>query len=166
MTQARDLADIIAGANTLPSASMPSGTIIQTIQNTSTAQFRPTSGGGSWQDSGYNITITPTNASNKILISFSSWGIMRGPIVTGIKLERGSTEVWSGDGFSNDGTNWQTVNYGFSYLDSPATTSATTYTIYMWAGTLTIAQEMRMAYNGGTTGNDPKAVLIAQEIAG
>lgn len=151
----------------IDSSGLPSGSIIQTVQSTSTTEFSPNSGGNSWQDTGYNISITPTSTSNKVLISFTSLGIVRGANVTGVMLQRGSTEIWSGDAYSNDATYWQMANYGFSYLDSPATTSATTYTVYMWAGTLTASEEMRMTYqSGGTTGDAAKAVLIAQEIVG
>lgn len=150
----------------IDSSGLPSGSVIQTVQSTSTTVFSPNSGGNTWQDAGFNISITPTSTSNKILVTFSASGIIRGANVTGIMLHRGSTEVFSNDGYSSDPSYWQTANYGFSYLDSPATTSATTYTIYMWAGTLTSTQEMRLLYGGGTTGNSPKAVLIAQEIVG
>ena len=64
MSRARDLADVISGANTLPSAAMPSGSIIQTVQSTSSTEFSPDSGGNSWQDTGYNISITPTSTKN------------------------------------------------------------------------------------------------------
>ena len=151
----------------IDSSGLPSGSIIQTVQSTSTTEFSPDSGGGSWQDAGYNITITPTSTSNKVLISFTSLGIIRGPNTTGVMLHRGSTEIWSGDGYSNNTAEWQMANYGFSYLDSPATTSATTYTVYMWGDTITSIEQMRMTYQSGTTtGNAAQAVLIAQEIVG
>ena len=151
----------------IDSSGLPSGSIIQTIQNKSGDQFAPTSGAATWQDSGYTVTITPTSANNKVLVSLVCFGIVRNPGVVGIKLLRGTTEIWETDGYSSDATYWQTTNFSFTFLDLPATTSATTYKVQMYSGNLTSAlQQTRINYHSGTSGFDPQALMIAQEIVG
>lgn len=146
---------------------LPSGSVLQVVQNESGNQFAPSSGAATWQDSGYTVTITPKSTSNKILVSLVCHGIIRNSGVIGIKLLRGTTEIWETDGYSSDANDWQHTNFSFTYLDSPATTSATTYKVQMYSGNITSSLlETRMNYHSGTSGFDPHAQMIAQEIAG
>ena len=109
--------------------------VVQTFKTDSTSQ----SGNSSttfYDISGMSVTITPSSSSNKVLVMWtaqlaSSGASGRGNI---IRLLRGSTEIGSGTGGSS--TNGQvyhrTVQYNpetknMMYLDSPNTTSATTY---------------------------------------
>ena len=89
--------------------------------------------------SGFNCTITPTSSSSKIMIVVGIGGIHQeaGSIIG--KVLRGSTDVGIGDadgnrprcGFRMYGSAVYNGNhcgsYQFTFLDSPATTSATTY---------------------------------------
>ena len=145
---------------------LPSGSVLQVVQNKSGAEFAPASGGATWQDSGFTVTITPKSTSNKILVSLVCHGIIRNSAVIGVKLLRGTTEIWETDGYSNDADEWQHTNFGFTYLDSPATTSAITYKVQMYASSLGASKQARMNYHSGTSGFDPHAQMIAQEIAG
>ena len=109
--------------------------VVQTFKTDSTSQ----SGNSSttfYDISGMSVSITPSSSSNKVLVMWtaqlaSSGASGRGNI---IRLLRGSTEIGSGTGGSS--TNGQvyhrTVQYNpetknMMYLDSPNTTSATTY---------------------------------------
>ena len=109
--------------------------VVQTYKTDSTSQ----SGNSStvfYDISGMSASITPSSSSNKVLVMWtaqvaSSGASSRGNI---IRLLRGSTEIGSGTGGSS--TNGQvyhrTVQYNpetknMMYLDSPNTTSATTY---------------------------------------
>jgi hypothetical protein len=94
-----------------------------------------------YTDSGLSLAITPTSATSKVLVLISQ------PAVTGrdtvqcgaaIRLLRGSTAVYSPtganfhEGFQLQGSGntsygYLGVLYSISYLDSPATTSSTTY---------------------------------------
>lgn len=83
---------------------------------------------------GLSITITPKSASNKILVfanvsfgaSADQWGQA--------KVLRGTTDIFKLASSRFADTNWVLTSAG-SYLDSPATTAATTYKI-QWANGL------------------------------
>jgi len=87
-----------------------------------------------YADTGLTATITPTSASNKVLVYVFQNGVAKtasnANSAVGIRLMRGATEIlvfssFSGLTSSAVGNNVGTVGCG--YLDSPATTSATTY---------------------------------------
>ena len=107
----------------------------QTFKTDSTSQ----SGNSSttfYDISGMSVSITPSSSSNKVLVMWTAQVASSGASGRGniIRLLRGSTEIGSGTGGSS--TNGQvyhrTVQYNpetknMMYLDSPNTTSATTY---------------------------------------
>jgi hypothetical protein len=83
-------------------------------------------------NTGLSATITPTSASNKILciVSHTATGKESNDTWVRMTFLRGSTTIMTP--ISSGGRNGSTArnNFGsvtFSYLDSPATTSATTY---------------------------------------
>ena len=84
-------------------------------------------------DTGLTATITPATSGSRILIMVTHADSYRTGTASGLVLNimRGGVEVWH-NGASGDETNYavaDTVIFSteFSYLDSPATTSATTY---------------------------------------
>jgi hypothetical protein len=96
---------------------------------------------------GLTVSITPTSASNKILIIAQiSHGIGEASPFGHFKLNGGNSSVYVGDAASNriravfggfsafDGEN-MLLSSGIVFLDSPATTSATTYAVQVRAGT-------------------------------
>lgn len=110
------------------------GKILQVVQGTTTTSTTSTS--STYIDSTLTASITPALASSKVLVIVSLLGIFTAANNTGIspKLVRGATDLVdyfampqipeNGSGHASDGFNWN-----ISYLDSPATTSATTYKI-------------------------------------
>ena len=112
----------------ITSALMPTGSVIQVVQSTSTTTYS-IAVADTFEDTGYSVTITPNSSSNKILITFSAFGILLNSSHIGVQLLRGSTVIALNEGLSTDPSYWHTPNYGFSFLDSPSTTSATTYKI-------------------------------------
>jgi len=112
------------------------GKVLQVVSNTYSTQFTTTS--SSYVDSGLSATITPTASTSKILVLMTNnFGVTR----TGddsyfaFQVLRGSTTIFQGN--ANEGTAesgstptrqyWTTDTA--TYLDSPATTSATTYKV-------------------------------------
>jgi hypothetical protein len=103
-----------------------------------------------YTDSGLTATITPTSATSKILVIYNqSLFTTRATIQTSgsIRLLRGSTAIQTlGEihAINVGGASSITMNSGSgsSYLDSPATTSATTYKTQINVNTL--------ANNGGS----------------
>jgi hypothetical protein len=101
----------------------------------------------SWNDSGLSVSITPTSASNKILVFASAKvSVNRNSTLArgGVRLVRDSTAIVTHDsprGYGmvagGNGGN-QLSSYGthaINYLDSPNTTSAVTYKIQGFAET-------------------------------
>ena len=90
-----------------------------------------------YQDTGLTATITPTLATSKILVLISQAITVSGGTVSGgaVKIVRGATDIYTVAGTNNQAflageTAANSYNGGssaFNYLDSPATTSATTY---------------------------------------
>lgn len=113
-------------------------TVVQVIQTVTSTPFSTTS--TSLTDiTGLSATITPLSTSNKILVQVIMTGGSTDTvgIQTNFQLVRGSTSIATGSSggtyngttaFSNRSTGTQnTYTTGVIFLDSPATTSATTY---------------------------------------
>jgi hypothetical protein len=163
LNQSINLASNVTG--TLPVAnggtgatSFAPGKVLQTLQMTEGTQASSTS--TSFVDTSLTLAITPSATSSKILVFASFTG---GNNTSGAggryTIERGSTDLSGGNGFNNNNDNcsgYHHNNVMMSYLDSPSTTSATTYTVQMKAdssGSVFINT------------NSTLGVLILQEIA-
>jgi len=124
----------------IPVAGVPTGGgggIIQIKQAVKSDVQTTTASYGSWVDiTDLSVSITPTSSSSKILINYSLM-CSANNVIVGIKLLRGSTAIGEGSGtpstthykaslFSWTGGNNLATMAKF-VLDSPATTSATTY---------------------------------------
>ena len=121
------------------------GGIIQVVQTVKTDVFTTTSvvsSGGYVDITGLAITITPQSASNKILCRAIIYNSVASNNVIFFRMLRGSTFINQPSGTSSSGASYNA--HAFSYydatyqdstaielLDSPATTSATTYKIQM-----------------------------------
>ena len=121
------------------------GGIIQVVQTVKTDVFTTTSvvsSGGYVDITGLAVTITPQSASNKILCRAIIYNSVASNNVNFFRMLRGSTFINQPSGTSSSGASYNA--HAFSYydatyqdstvielLDSPATTSATTYKIQM-----------------------------------
>ena len=123
---------------TIPRANMPTGSVLQASSVTKTDTF--TTASVSWVDiTGLSVSITPTSATSKILI-FASLQISNATAGQGtyFRFMRNSTVINIGDAI---GSRAQATNMSQEtsaqgrfitpmnsiFLDSPATTSSTTY---------------------------------------
>lgn len=124
-------ADLASGAIT--AAAMPAGSVLQVVQGTSTASFSTSS--TSYVTTGVSASITPSSSSNKILVFVNGGGLdtwQSSDNTVYAALYRGASSLGFTDVF---GYSSRTIApLSFSYLDSPATTSSTTYTIYLKSG--------------------------------
>lgn len=120
--------------NNLPAAVGGSGKVLQVVQVVKSDTFS-TASTTLVDITGMSATITPVSAANKILVLVDMKFNSGGNTATA-SLLRGSTEIYIGDtagsrtrGSAMDRTNENTSNGSgtIMYLDSPATTSATTY---------------------------------------
>jgi hypothetical protein len=105
------------------------GKVLQVVTGTTTTEVSTSS--ATYADTGLTATITPTLSTSKILVLWTHNGGFRtatANIAADIKLFRGATEIqYSKDNaFTGDA---QSLGFtvASSILDSPATTSATTY---------------------------------------
>ena len=114
----------------------PAGSVLQVVS--STYSTYTTISSTSFTDTGLSASITPTSASSKILIIVSQQTTVvrnSNTLTAGYtNLVRGSTQIWLGTrnpvlnaGTSTDGNIISGTQQGIIYLDSPATTSLTTY---------------------------------------
>ena len=105
------------------------GAVLQVVNATYSTETAYTA--AALADSGLTATITPKSATSKILVLVNQNGVGKdGATFEKINVLRGSTLIATMVAQGGQ-TNSTAVNYGFSsaisYLDSPATTSATTY---------------------------------------
>jgi len=134
----------ITGVGTTGISNQPvfPGNVIQVVNATYSTQT--TSSSSTYADTGLTATITPTSASSKILIFASISGVYKDTNNTYLKtrLVRGSTELLLIDdaaAYTGSAAAVGVGNVYASYLDSPATTSATTYKV-QFASSLNVAK--------------------------
>ena len=112
---------------------LAAGSVIQVV--TSTYATETSSGASSYTDTGLSASITPSNTSNKILVlcNLCSAGVQQtgGNDANGkFKLVRGGTDLYESIHRSYDYGGSGQITFGsylMSWLDSPSTTSSTTY---------------------------------------
>jgi len=139
-----DITGLAAGA--LPSTVIGAGGILQVVSTTKTDTFS-TATTGSWVDiTGMSVSITPTSSSSKVLVIVDlALALSSVTDIVQQRLVRGSTAICVGDsrGSRNPVSGAVGVIYsnstnashtrGFNFLDSPATTSSTTYKIQVFS---------------------------------
>lgn len=146
-----DLLEVYNGSKYKAFASMgtatTSGSILQVVSTNKTDTFSTTS--TSFTDvTGLSVSITPSATSSKILVMVNFSSSVSGDIATMFRQMRDSTAINIGDAASNRTrssssyiTNDTTVQYGthaWQFLDSPNTTSATTYKVQALTNTGTL----------------------------
>ena len=160
------------------------GSVIQVVSTTKTdtTSFVSASTNTYVDITGMSVTITPTSATNKILVMYTVGVSNSNPSATiHIRLYRGSTSIGQGNASGNrlgdsliwrpngNQYDWDIGPLSSSFLDSPATTSATTYKL---------AATLGSTYNGtfylnrswSDTDNDysgrTASTITVMEIAG
>jgi hypothetical protein len=155
------------------------GKVLQVVSVTKTDFFSTTS--TSYVDvTGVSASITPSSASNKILVmltggsggggggnSFGYGVVLRGATELTIGDSRGSATRASLDlSLGDAGTIVDyTKNFAFTFLDSPATTSATTYKLQIKRTVNTIAIGGSFDASNTSRSNIP-TIITLMEIAG
>ena len=141
-------------------AQLPAGSVLQVVQGTTATQTTTTS--NSFQSTGLTASITPSSASNKILIIATS--TLLGTTLTDVitAIYRGNTSTGtnvSGSNLSTKYNNQASENASVTnqYLDSPSTTSSQTYT---FAFKSSVSGQTVTAQSASIT-----AVIILMEIA-
>lgn len=121
---------------TLPAAT---GTFITTASAGTILQVVPTSFVGtqigtantSFVTTNFSASITPSSASSKVYVVFMGVNLNSNAAYYGAQtLYRNSTNLGGTDGMVQNNNSSAWLPFTISYVDSPATTSSTTYTIY------------------------------------
>jgi hypothetical protein len=123
-----------SSGQSIPKAALPTGSVLQVVQGITPSFYTTTS--SSSTATGYGLSITPTSSTSKIL------AMLTGDMDTGVAnnqsivtIRRGTTDLGAGSGGSIfSAANRMIGRIAVTYLDSPATTSSTTYNIYFQAG--------------------------------
>ena len=107
------------------------GKVLQVVMGTTTTEVSSSS--NTYADTGLTATITPSSTSSKILVLVAQNGFDKDVNDTGadLILLRSATQISffaQAAGYTNSATGHNAVGgIAINYLDSPATTSATTY---------------------------------------
>jgi hypothetical protein len=133
-----------AGADAVPTmATLSAGKVLQVVQGVKVDTFSSTT--VDWVDiTGLTVDITPSSTSSKILVSFITnlSGSTTGGHTSLVRCLRDSTAIGGG---TQVGTNRKSASglhcnrdtvemnwISYEYLDSPSTTSATTYKVQLF----------------------------------
>jgi len=119
------------------------GKVLQVIQTVKSDTFS-TSSASLVDVTGLSVSITPSSASNKILVTLDLKGWAQNANQGGVTLLRNSTAIYIGDtagdrtrisgaGMFNNASPVQVMGNAFAvFLDSPNTTSSTTYKVQVF----------------------------------
>ena len=127
----------ITGATGIDNIKAATGAVLQVVSTTKSDTF--VSATTSFLDiTGLSVSITPTSTSSKILV-IASVNHSDSTERSYVRLMRGSTAIGIGDAAGNrvrmsgsavhGMTTYSIYNSAFNHLDSPSTTSSTTYKI-------------------------------------
>lgn len=147
----------------ITTGSMPAGSVIQVVSFSTSTGFSTSSGADT--DTGLNLSITPTSSTSKILIIITAYvratqtggncytysKVWRGTVGSGTLLVNGFAAMGNFNSSDIRGVD------ATSYLDSPATTSATTYRF-----SLNSAYAATVYLNSGTSPSTITLMEIAQ----
>jgi len=136
---------------------LPAGSVLQVVSSIHSTDTSTSS--TSFVTTGHSVTLTPSSTSSKVYITLQGGGawVAEGSWLK-MTIYRGSTDIGNPQFFTAySGGGTINVSHSMAILDSPATESATTYTIYFRTNTGT------PQYRWSDKGNP---VLTAMEIAG
>ena len=150
---------------TFPSGSNPQAApskVLQVVNVTYSTQVSNTT--QTFVDTGLTATITPLFSTSKILVLLNQNGVTTSTTSLGVAilLYRNASSLNTVINYAQYGTASTDASVGTTYLDSPATTSATTYKVQASSGLNTA-----IVYIGGTAASiDATQNITLLEIAG
>jgi hypothetical protein len=174
-TGTKDATTFLRGDNSFAEAG--GGKVLQVVSTNITAITASTTTQSFLDISGFSVSITPSNASNKVLV-LATFNV--GSTSTSgnnyIRLLRDSTAINIGDANGSNaratwyerGVNANTMYAGsINFLDSPATTSSTTYKLqwYRNDGTFYLNRPGTFAGGAESEGATATSTITVMEIA-
>lgn len=156
------------------------GKILQVVSTTKTDTSSLSTGAASFSTvTGFTTSITPSSASNKILVVGHIYGSCSGSFAWGTAITRGGTQIAAAIGdAAGSRTQLTSFNYvagsdtvgpnTFMFLDSPASTSALTYglEVFNYSG-ITRTIYINRSINDTDSANFPRSIstLTVMEVA-
>jgi len=122
----------LTGTQTIPRGTLPTGSVLQVVQGTY-ATIQSTSS-TSFVDTNLTASITPSSSASKVLVFVNLNGCLSlNSLSSSLQctLVRGSTSIcnFADAGLTNFASRNDFGDCAVTYLDSPATTSSTTYKV-------------------------------------
>jgi len=132
----------ISASAAISTSKLGTGAVLQVVQTAKTDTFSTTSAMPTFVDvTGLSASITPTSSSSKVLVTVTAFlGNGGASYGSAVNLLRGSTSIAIGDsrgsttrcfGGGQTASTANTLPVTVCFLDSPATTSATTYKVQL-----------------------------------
>jgi hypothetical protein len=153
---------------TIAAAALPAGSVIQVVNGTYATQV--SSSTSTYITTGLTASITPRSTSSKILVFANVVGIQKttGNINSsvGLRLYRGASSIIGFEdlaGYTGTNVDNSTGSCSTTYLDSPATTSSTTYTVYF--ASVNSSASVRVQNYSSTQANATSTITL-MEIQG
>jgi hypothetical protein len=153
-------ASTLTGTQTIPKGTLPTGCILQVVQG-STTTIGTSTNNSTWISTNLSASITPLSSTSKILILGQHGSVRINGSSNGISiriLRNSIAEIAQPVSELLYNSNGIDVMAPFQYLDSPATTSSTTYS----------TQFKLLAGTGGTgqiNANSVPAYITLMEVA-
>ena len=152
----------------------PAGSVLQVVSATKTDTFSTSSSYTSV--TGLSASITPSSSTSKVLIMVSLGGLSANNSSFKMGMYRDATPIYVGDtagsrpSVSAQGQTsltYEVQSTAWSYLDSPATTSATTYQVYLGSNGSVTVYLNRTARDNNTSAEDARSAssIILMEVA-
>jgi len=151
LTQLRNLG-IVSNAG-ISTTKLGAGAVLQAVTATDSTQRSTTSTSFVTGSNTLSVSITPSSASNKVFLIVHIYVYALDGLWT---LFRGATNIGNATGGLTGASGNVSIMGAYTKLDSPNTTSSTTYQVYFKASSGT-------SFMGG---NNTEQYIIAFEIAG
>jgi hypothetical protein len=170
-------AGVLTVTGGVAASSMPAGSVLQVLQTVKTDTYSAAPGSSTWADiTGMSVAITPSSASNKIMVFLSVHGnttnlayvrLVRNATAIGVGETSGSRVSCTVGNFSETGDGNRSFEWGTNFLDSPATTSSTTYKLQLLCETSNTFYLNRSRDDANSTvGFRPISQITVMEIKG
>jgi hypothetical protein len=170
----------ISAVQNVGRTNLPVGSILQVVSTTKTDVFSMASSGTATAITGLSASITPTSATSKILIfgqvtgSLSNttygWHILiykGGSVITGATGDTGNSQPRATSSMFHNYI-YASETIPFYYLDSPATTSSTTYAIYTFqepGATFYVNRAGNVTQTDGRSANTISNIILMEVAA-
>jgi hypothetical protein len=165
---------VLTNATGLSAAALPAGSILQVVQGAKTDAFTTTST-SFVIPSGLSAVITPSSSSNRILIMcYTNFAISGDSGHSYAQIQRDGTGINIGDAASsrpragvaqNNYGDASPPSFAMCFLDSPATTSAVTYSLGVRSSngtTVYLNRSVRDADSGAYDGRTSSAIIVME----